>query len=149
MRGVLKAIAIRAAVVFVAVIVVSACLIGGIGFALAAVYLQISTDTDSATAAIATTGVALVLALAVAALVAVALRRRARPVRREFGTATGTRASADARLAGAGAWIADNPKTAALAALGAGLVLGFCPQIRKDLLNAAASALRPPPPRGP
>ena len=142
-----------------------ALVLGGIGFALVAVFNLLEEPLGSAPAAFATSGIA--IAVPVFATLAIML------VTRSSGTFDGMistdkpLAAATARAAQARAaartmtpaaangmdvdraldWISQNPKTATLGALSVGVALGAYPDLRKTVLDSVGSALTPPPQR--
>lgn len=145
MRKILIAAVLRAVVAVFAATVVSACTLGVIGFALLAFYQWITPHMTTPEAAIATAGAALVLAAVLGGLFALVLWLMARSRPANEGRRAGTDAvrNVETALDTVTRQVRGNPRSAVLAAFVVGGVLGACPQLRKELADAVAAALRP------
>ncbi len=137
-----------------------ALVLGGVGFALVAVFSLLEEPLGAAPAAFATSGIAIAIP-AVASLIITLLTRTSdldgivapdRPLAAATARAAQARAAARAMPATANGadvdraldWISRNPKTATLSALSVGVALGAYPDLRKTVLDTVNSTLTPP-----
>jgi len=137
--------AVAATVLLVAI---AAAVALGIGFALFGFYLYLTPSVSDTAAALATGALGLVVAVVIAAVFALAVRlslarsRASRRAQRSGAPQQGGSTGGDAMLRTAGAWIGENPMTASLGALGAGIVLGLNPELRRALADGIAAWMR-------
>jgi hypothetical protein len=138
----ISAAVFRAVATVLGAVVLCACILGAIGFALVALYSMLSPSLGPATAAFATSGAALIVpALVTAGIVAATRRVEDRlPIPTPARKSAAQPAQAQAYAASALEWVAENPRTATVGALGLGVALGASPELRKSLLQGFEQA---------
>lgn len=133
---------IAGAVVCVAV---AAGLALGTGFLLFAFYLHLLAYVSGTAAALATGVLAFAVAAFIAGVAVLAVRLALARGRSPGGGSRsrgGRRLDGDAALRATGGWISANPLAAGLGALGAGVILGLNPELRRALADGIAAWLK-------
>jgi hypothetical protein len=136
----ISAAVFRAVAAVLGAIVLCACLLGAIGFALVALYTFLAPSLGPAMAAFAASGAALLVPALVTVGLMVATRasedRLPFPVSKPAMEPVAFQANVSSALT----WISQHPRTATVGALGLGVALGASPDLRRSLLQGLEQA---------
>ena len=134
----------RAVAIVLGAVALCACILGAVGFALAALYSLLAPELGPASAAFATSGAALIMPALVTAAILVATRSSStlRLPEAVVADAAAHRKQPPGNSIGPALdWITANPRAATLGALGLGVALGASPDLRRTVLQGLDSAL--------